>query len=232
MLLLPLCGAGQKQYRLTGYIQDAQSGERLIGATVYHPVNQTGASANSYGYFSLPLLPGTHRLQVQFVGYKTLSPVINLQHDSLIYLNLQPGVEIDEVQVKGTTARSHPELSSLNYNRLNLAQIRQLPAFLGETDVLKAIQYLPGVKGGRENTATYNVRGGSGDQNLILLDGAPVYNIYHAFGFFSTFNSYAIKDAAFYKGGIPARYGGAAGLGTGCNCPRREHERGARRFLP
>lgn len=208
LLLSPLWVTGQKSYRLTGYIQDARSGERLTGATVYHAASQKGTSTNTYGYFSLLLPEGTNKLQVQYVGYKALTLYINLQYDSLVYIHLEPGLEIDEVQVKGTAAKARSALSSLNYSRLNLIQMQKLPAFLGETDLLKAIQYLPGVKGGRENTATYNVRGGSSDQNLILLDGAPVYNIYHAFGFFSTFNSYAIKDAAFYKGGIPARFGG------------------------
>ena len=207
-LLISLPGMAQKQYRLSGYIQDARSSERLPGATVYNAADRRGVSTNAYGYFSLLLPAGATQLQVQFVGYMTLLLPVDLNADSLITINLQAGLEIDEVQVTGTAGSNHPELSALSFNRLNLSQIKTLPAFLGETDVLKAIQYLPGVKGGRENSASYNVRGSSGDHNLLLLGGAPVYNVYHAYGFFSTLSSYAIKDATFYKGGIPARYGG------------------------
>jgi hypothetical protein len=208
LLFLPVAVAGQKTCRLTGYVQDAASGERLIGATIYSPVTKNGTTTNTYGYFSLNVETGNSCLQVNFVGYESQTVTLSLHADSLVYFNLKPGLELDEVQISAIASQSNPGLSSLSYNRLTPERIKKLPAFLGETDVLKAIQYLPGVKGGRENTANYNVRGGSGDQNLILLDGAPVYNIYHAFGFFSTFNSQAVKDVAFYKGGIPARYGG------------------------
>ncbi|WP_423129062.1 TonB-dependent receptor [Gaoshiqia sp. Z1-71] len=207
-LLFPLISAGQAKIRLSGYVQDAASGERLVGATVFHASSQTGTATNAFGYFNLLIHPGEQSLLVQYVGYKKRELSVSLRNDSTIIILLEAGLDLDEIQVKVSGRQTHGELSRLNYSRLDMDLIERLPVILGETDVLKAIQYLPGVKGARENTASYNVRGGSSDQNLILLDGAPVYNVNHAFGFFSTFNNHAIKNASFYKGGIPARYGG------------------------
>ncbi|WP_423128669.1 TonB-dependent receptor [Gaoshiqia sp. Z1-71] len=206
-LLLPLAAWGKGYCLLSGYVQDARSNERLIGATVYNPATQTGASTNNFGFFSLRIPEGKSKLEIQYVGYKPLSLTIELEKDSTILINLEPGLELGQVIIAGRGRQGHPELSTLNYTRLNLEQIKKLPFFMGETDVLKAIQYQPGIKGGRENTAALNVRGSNGDENLILLDGAPVYNIYHVFGFFSTFNSSVIKNVTLYKGGIPSRFG-------------------------
>lgn len=206
-LLLPLCAWGKDYCLLTSYIQDARSQERLIGAAVYNPATQTGASTNNFGFFSLRLPVGSSKLEIQYVGYKPLTLNFTLEKDSMVWINLEPGLELEQVLVEGKSGQGHPELSALNYTRLNLEQMKKLPYFMGETDVLKAIQYQPGIKGGRENTAAFNVRGSNGDENLILLDGVPVYNIYHVFGFFSTFNSSVIKDVTLYKGGIPSRFG-------------------------
>ncbi len=209
LLFFPLWCFGQDDFQLTGYVEDISTGERLIGATLVETSSGVGAVSNAYGFFSMSLPRGKQKLEVRFVGYQNNRLFVNLQQDSLIFISLDPGVSLDEVVVKAAAPKeTHRELSSLTYQRLNMAQIDRIPVVLGERDILKSLQYLPGVKGGRENTTTYNVRGGSADQNLILLDGVPVYNVSHVFGFFSTFNNDAIKGASFYKGGIPARYGG------------------------
>ena len=209
LIVFPLLGYGQSNKRLTGYVQDAQTGERLIGATLFHPESGRGTASNAYGFFSLALPAGNQLVEARFVGYQRLSIQINLQQDTLLVVRLNPGVDLEEVTVRGhDKSKVHPELSNLSFNRINMETIDRIPVILGERDLLKSLQYLPGVKGGRENTTTYNVRGGSDDQNLILLDGVPVYNVSHVFGFFSTFNNDAIKSASFYKGGIPARFGG------------------------
>ncbi|WP_159517729.1 TonB-dependent receptor [Sunxiuqinia indica] len=209
LIVFPLLGYGQSTKRLTGYVQDAQTGERLIGATLFHPESGKGTTSNAYGFFSLSLPRGKQLVEARFVGYQRTTLELNLQQDTLIVVRLTPGLDLEEVTVKGRhNTSSHPELSNLSFNRINMETIDRIPVILGERDLLKSLQYLPGVKGGRENTTTYNVRGGSDDQNLILLDGVPVYNVSHVFGFFSTFNNDAIKSASFYKGGIPARFGG------------------------
>ncbi len=208
IVLFLLSLTSQAQHLISGYVQDVQSAERLVGANVFIPHTNKGTTTNNFGYFSLNVSTDTCKLQIQHLGYQTQQININFKSDSLLIIQLKPGITLDEVAIYGTTQNQNREFSDLNYTQLNQKQITNFPAFLGETDVTKALQYQPGVSGGRENSAGFNVRGGSADQNLILLDGAPVYNMYHAMGFFSTFNTYAIKDATFYKGGIPAKYGG------------------------
>jgi len=208
-LLLPTILFAQSHVTISGTISDINSGERLSGATVYSSVAKRGVSANAYGFFSIKLPKGLNTLQTSYVGYQTSSIKINLQKDSILNCKLKTSLNLEEVTVKGNTNRhSHPYLSTMNMMKLDMAKMADIPVILGERDLLKAIQYLPGIKGGAENTAGFNVRGGSSDQNLILLDGVPVYNVYHLMGFFSVFNGEAIKSAEIYKGGIPARYGG------------------------
>ncbi len=208
-IIIPFFSFAQPEKRLSGYVEDAKTGERLIGATLYHPTSGIGTVTNNYGFFSLVLPVGSQSVDVRFVGYRYLSAKLDIQKDTLLVFRLNPGVDLGEVTVKGQDkSQVDPELSTLSFNRINIGEIDRMPVILGERDLLKSLQYLPGIKGGRENTATYNVRGGSSDQNLILLDGVPVYNVYHVFGFFSVFNNDAIKNANLYKGGIPARYGG------------------------
>lgn len=207
--ILPSILFAQSQVTVHGIISDINSGEQLVGATIYSPDTKTGISANSYGFFSMKLPKGQNTLQVSYVGYQTSTIKINLLKDTVLNFTLKTSLNLEEVTVKGSTNRnSHPYFSTLNMMKLDMAKIADIPVILGERDLLKAIQYLPGIKGGAENTAGYNVRGGSSDQNLILLDGVPVYNVYHLMGFFSVFNGEAIKSAELYKGGIPARYGG------------------------
>ncbi len=209
LLVVPTLAFGQGHVTVSGVISDSNSGERLIGASVYSSEGKLGVSANSYGFFSIKLPKGSNTVMASFVGYQSSSVKINLGNDTVLNFTLKSGLVLKEITVKNAPTRnSHPEFSSLSMMKLDMAKMNDIPVILGERDLLKAIQYLPGIKGGAENTAGFNVRGGSSDQNLILLDGVPVYNVYHLMGFFSVFNGEAIKNAEIYKGGIPARYGG------------------------
>ncbi len=208
-LLLPVLVFSQRKVTVSGTVSDLSSGERLIGATIYSPDLKAGVAANGYGFYSLTLPQGTCAIQVSYVGYETVNVKLSLNRDTVINFSLRTSLKLDEVTVKGSITRNaHPYLSNLNMMKLDMSKMADVPVILGERDLLKSIQYLPGIKGGAENTAGFNVRGGSSDQNLILLDGVPVYNVYHLMGFFSVFNGEAIQNAELYKGGIPARYGG------------------------
>ena len=209
LLFIPLLINAQNKYTISGYITDGNSGERLTGATVFNETTGNGTVSNNYGFFSLSEAKDNCQLEFRFVGFKKKALVLYLEKDTFLNISLQKGVEIEEVQVKGYEfKRSNPELSALNQPRINMQMIESTPVILGEHDVLKTLQFMPGIKQGAENTASFNVRGGSADQNLILLDGVPVYNVNHLLGFFSVFNTDAIKDVTLIKGGIPARYGG------------------------
>ncbi len=209
MLALPLMVSGQNKYTVSGYVTDMQSGEQIIGATIFNAQSGNGVTTNNYGFFSLTLPAGNCKLEFRFLGYQQIVKAIELKADTFLAIQLKKGVDIGEVKVTGNRSiRSNPELSGLNQPRVTMDMIESAPVIMSETDVLKTLQFLPGIKQGAENTASFNVRGGSGDQNLILLDGVPVYNVNHLLGFFSVFNTDAIKNVNLIKGGIPARYGG------------------------
>ncbi len=210
-LLFPamLFAQPERKITLSGVIRDESSGESLSGATIWIPEFNRGTTSNTYGYYAVALSPGTFKAEISFVGYRKLSAYVQLSSDSIVNWNLEPGIEVEEVSIKAsrrTQTMVSGVLTGLNY--LNEARIEQAPAMLGESDALKIIQYLPGIKAGNEGTAAINVRGGSHDQNLILIDGVPVYNTNHLFGYISTFNTDAIRDIRFYKGAVPARFGG------------------------
>lgn len=208
MLLFPFCLVAQDKFTISGFVEDVNTNERLIGANIVIGEKQ-GVATNKFGFYSLTLYPGKYQLTSRYVGYKTVTKTINLNSDTLVNFLLQTGLELKEVEVKAKRiTTSNSQLSSLSYVNINMKQIDRAPIVFGERDILKTLQFQPGIKSGRENTAGFNVRGGSSDQNLILLDGVPVYNVNHLFGFFSVFNSDAIKNVDLYKGGIPARYGG------------------------
>jgi len=202
-----VCNA-QNKVTVSGYIEDASSNERLIGASVFTDQMQ-GVASNKYGFYSLSLNEGIYNLKASYVGYRSVSTQIQLTSDTIINFLLPTDIELEEVKVVAQNLSNNtPQLSALSHLELNMQEIDRAPIIFGERDLLKTLQFQPGIKSGAENTAGFNVRGGSADQNLILLDGVPVYNVNHLFGFFSVFNSDAIKSASMYKGGIPARYGG------------------------
>ena len=209
LIIFPFWLSGQSKYTISGYITDAGSGERLAGATVYNKSTGKGTATNTYGFFSLTEKEGLYNLSFRFVGFREHTINLELKNDTLINIALQHGIEIEEVKISAQRQlRGNSELSVLNRQQVDMQMVESAPVILGERDILKTLQFMPGIKQGAENTAGYNVRGGSADQNLILLDGVPVYNVNHLMGFFSVFNTDAIKSAELIKGGIPARYGG------------------------
>lgn len=206
LALLSIVGYGQK-YTISGYISDKESGERLINANVYESKTLQGSTANNYGFYSISLSKGKVSLATSFVGYTQQTVSFELNRDTIINfkLGLTAG-ELEEVTVVGTRNKvSEVQMSVVD---VPIQKLQSIPVILGEADVLKVMQLLPGVKGGTEGTSGIYVRGGGPDQNLFLLDGVPVYNASHLLGFFSVFNPDAIKSVKLYKGGFPAHYGG------------------------
>jgi len=204
------CKISAQQVSLSGTITDASSGEQLIGAIVSIPeLPGTGVATNTYGFYSLQMKPGNYTLRVQLVGYTMLEQKLDIQTSKQLNISLSPSLrELKEVEI--TTERPDENLRrvTMGVERLTIKEIRQIPVLFGEQDLLKTLQMLPGVKSAGEGSAGFYVRGGGADQNLILLDEAPVYNASHLLGFFSVFNSDAIKDVTLYKGTMPAEFGG------------------------
>ncbi len=200
--------AGNKK-TISGYIKDKENGEKLIGATVYIEELKTGTSSNLYGFYSISLQPGTYHLEYSYIGYTSVKKTINLQEDKTLNVELAPSAkEIEEVKIEARRKNENIVSTEMSVNKLETKKIKQIPALLGEVDVIKAIQLLPGVQTASEGSSGFNVRGGAMDQNLILLDEAPVYNASHLMGFFSIFNNDAVKNVELYKGYIPPRAGG------------------------
>ena len=199
---------------LSGFVTDAATGEVLVGAAVYAPALGRGATTNAYGFYSLALPAGRVRVAVSYVGYATQTETLTFAGDLRRDLALDLADGLGEVVVEATdeAADLRPETTpQMGRVALTGVDVQGLPALLGEADVLKALQTLPGVRGGREGTAGLYVRGGSPDQTLLLLDGVPVYNGNHLFGFLSTFNGDAVQRAELTKGAYPARFGGRLG---------------------
>lgn len=198
-----------QQYTISGYVTEKGSAEKLIGATVYNSKDFKGTVSNDYGFYSLTLNTDSVIINYSYIGYLTQQVKFKLQKDTIINIALLPSTALQEVVIEGEKNdeqfQTRTQMSTLE---IPVDQIKSLPAFLGEVDVLKALQLLPGVNGGSEGSSGLFVRGGSPDQNLILLDGVPVYNASHLFGFFSVFNADAINKVTLVKGGFPARYGG------------------------
>ncbi|GIV36270.1 MAG: collagen-binding protein [Cyclobacteriaceae bacterium] len=194
---------------LSGYVRDASNGEALIGATVFVPASGAGTVANAYGFYSLTLARGIYQVRFSFVGYTDVVCEVDLSRNTRLDIELTASsTQLDEVVISSKEEEAAIRSIQMSVNRLNAATIARMPAFLGEADIIKSIQQLPGVSTVGEGASGYNVRGGSVGQNLIVLDEAAVYNPSHLLGFFSVFNPDAIKDVQLYKGGIPARYGG------------------------
>lgn len=209
MFLFTGIQAEEEKYSISGYINDDATGEVLIGATVYVQEISSGAQTNVYGFYSLTLAPGKYTLDFRYIGYVTKKIEIDLMEDkSLNVALLSEDVQLEEIVIKGTRESQNVTSTEMSTVELDIKTIRKVPAFLGEVDVIKTIQLLPGVSTVGEGASGFNVRGGGVGQNLVLLDEAPVYNSSHLLGFFSVFNPDAVKDVKLYKGGIPARYGG------------------------
>ncbi|KAB8152119.1 TonB-dependent receptor [Kordia sp. TARA_039_SRF] len=209
-LLMTTLIFAQEKFSVSGTIKDQKNGETLLGATVYLKGTTNGAVTNEYGFYSLTAIEGNYTLVVSFLGYETVTKEITLNVDQTVNFEItEASTSLETVVIEAEESeRVSIRKPQMSVSKLNAATIKQMPVVLGEVDVLKSIQLLPGVTNSGEGTAGFNVRGGAADQNLVLLDEAIIYNTSHFFGFFSVFNADAIKDIKLYKGDIPAKYGG------------------------
>ncbi|MFT6883377.1 MAG: hypothetical protein ACI83W_000166 [Marinoscillum sp.] len=213
ILLLLSAGAlvtqAQEKFTISGYVKDASDGETLIGATVLLTELASGNVTNFYGFYSITVPLGNYTVSYRYIGYQTIDRQVNLTENVRLDIELPPSErQLEAVVVSAKAEDANVSNIEMSTAELDIAQIQKIPAFLGEVDVVKSLQLLPGVTTVGEGASGFNVRGGSVGQNLILLDEAPVYNSSHMFGFFSVFNPDAVKDVKLYKGGIPAQYGG------------------------
>ncbi|MCU0434764.1 MAG: TonB-dependent receptor [Bacteroidia bacterium] len=195
---------------VSGEVRDASTGESLIGVVITMAGKPSmGATSNAYGFYSLTLPQGQVTLVARFIGYENDTQRLNLTSNQKLNFNLKPiGKDLKAVEITDTKENDNLTKPQMGTTKLDMKEISVIPVLLGEKDILKTIQLLPGVKAAGEGNSGFYVRGGGADQNLILLDEATVYNASHLLGFFSTFNSDAIKDVTLYKGGMPAEYGG------------------------
>ena len=199
----------QEKITISGTIKDNKSTETLIGVNVYIDELKTGTNTNEYGFYSLTIPTGSYTIRISYVGYQTIEEKINLAQKIKKDFSLAENENLlNEVIVTNDKKKSEIKSTEMSVNKLSIQTIKKIPVVLGEVDVIKSILQLPGVTSAGEGQSGFNVRGGSADQNLILLDEATVYNSSHLFGFFSVFNADAIKDLKLYKGGIPSRFGG------------------------
>ncbi|MBN1822288.1 MAG: TonB-dependent receptor [Prolixibacteraceae bacterium] len=214
-LLLLLCfisvlGLAQN-VTLSGYIKDKASGEALIAATCYLPEIQTGVISNAYGFYSITVPKGNYNISFSYIGYKTQTSSFQLNEDQQLTILMEEDTEqLEEILVTSERKDRNVESTDMSMEKVSMKLVKKLPSFMGEVDVLKTITLLPGIQSGGEGSSGLYVRGGGPDENLLILDEAPVYNASHLMGFFSVFNSDAIKDIQVYKGGIPSEFGGKA----------------------
>jgi len=199
----------QGKVTLSGYVHDLSNGELLIGVTVYCNELKTGAVTNMYGFYSLSLMPGKYTMRYSYVGFNTLEREIRIDNNLTLDINLSPVESVlGEVVIIGKRTDENVRAPEMSMVKMDIKTIRKVPALLGEIDVIKVLQLLPGVQATSEGSTGFSVRGGNSDQNLILLDEATIHNASHLMGFFSVFNNDAVKDVTLYKGDIPAAYGG------------------------
>jgi hypothetical protein len=198
-----------KKFTLSGYLKEKNTGESMIGASIIVPKLQTGAYTNNYGFYSITLPADTYAIVFSYIGFTPIRKVIKLDKDMVLSLDLAQSVaNQQEVVIESKSETEAVERTQMSVNRLDIRTIQQIPAFFGEVDVIKAIQLLPGIKAGTEGSAGFFVRGGSNDQNLVMLDEAVIYNPAHMGGLFSVFNTNAVKGVEVFKGNFPAQYGG------------------------
>ena len=209
LIMVPFFVKAQNRFTISGFIKDSLNGETLIGAYIAVQGKTKGISSNQYGFYSITLEEGEYIFISSYIGYQPKILQIKLDGNKQLNFNLLPKISLSqEVIVTSKKRDANVKNAQMGKFTLPIEQIKSIPAFLGEVDLLKTIQLLPGIRNAGEGSAGLYVRGGGPDQNLILLDDAPVYNTGHLFGFFSIFNSDAIKNVTLIKGGMPAQYGG------------------------
>tara|TARA_B110001450_G_scaffold35033_1_gene30524 strand:- start:941 stop:3301 length:2361 start_codon:yes stop_codon:yes gene_type:complete len=198
-----------QNHTLSGYVKDAKTGEALIGVSIFVEKESKGVSTNVYGYYSISLDAGQYGVKYSYVGYSSIVKTVQFSEPIRLNIELSETEDLlDEVVVYAKQSDENTKGTQMGKIELSMDKIKTIPAFMGEVDILKTIQFLPGVSSGGEGNTGFYVRGGGPDQNLILLDEATVYNASHLFGFFSVFNADAIKNVSLTKGGMPANYGG------------------------
>jgi len=208
-LFLALCSVNaQEKFTVSGFIKDAETGEALTGAYVIESNSGAAVSSNVYGFYSLTVKASELNLLVSFIGYSPEKIEFKLNEDKEIDFNLFLNNSLKEVIIEDSQSEAIEQKTQMSSVQLDMKKVKNLPVLLGETDLLKTLQLLPGIQSGTEGASGLYVRGGGPDQNLLLLDGVPIYNASHLFGFFSVFNADAIRDVELIKGGFPARYGG------------------------
>ncbi len=199
----------QEKHTLSGTITDASTGEELIGATVYVDELEAGTASNIYGFYSITIPAGIYTVRISYIGYVSKEEVVDFNSNHVLNLELSlQSTKLEEVVITGERADENVRSAEMSIVKMDVKELETIPVLFGEKDILKSIQLMPGVSSAGEGSTGFYVRGGNTDQNLILLDEAPVYNASHLLGFFSVFNSDALKDMRLYKSGIPARYGG------------------------
>lgn len=209
--LIGLVSFSQTTMTLSGVVKDGGNGETLIGATVFVSDMETGTITNEYGFYSITLenlLTDSISVEMSYVGFQNQVNRIKVQPEYSLDVELGTGVALKEVVIKANSFNETLKSTEMSVETLNPEEAKMIPVLLGESDILKTIQLKPGIPSGSEGSTGLYVRGGRGDQNLIVLDEAVIYNASHLFGFFSTFNTDAVKDLKLYKGGFPAQYGG------------------------
>ncbi len=199
-----------KKFTISGEIKDAKNGEELIGASVSIPSLKVGTVTNAYGFYSLSVPTGNYEVEYTYLGYKTTVKKIELSQNTRLNIELsEEKNQLKEVVISGEKLNAgNVEQNKMSVVRVEMKEVKKIPLLLGEVDIIKAVQLLPGVQAAGDGSSNLVVRGGNIDHNLVQLDEAVVYNPSHVFGFFSTFNGDAIKDFDLYKGGIPAQFGG------------------------
>jgi len=200
----------QTKYTINGVVTDVTNGETLPGATItVEELSGVGTASNAYGYFGLTLPEGSYTLKIQYVGYQTINFLVNVNQN--LYQNFKmESIATSLQEIKVTPYRLDDKIltNDIGVEKIQISEIKNIPVFFGERDVLKTITLTPGITSVRDGESGVHVRGGNNSQNLILLDETTVYYPYHLLGFFSTFNSEAIKDVTVYKGTAPTSYGG------------------------
>lgn len=198
----------KRKFTIRGYILDEKSRETLIGANVYEGNSASGTTANEYGFYTLTLPEGEVDLRFSYIGYNPEVKKLNLQGDVELNIDMSPNIELSEIIIHGDINETGINATHMGAIDVPVAMIKSTPALLGESDIMKTIQLMPGVQAGTEGSAGVYVRGGGPDENLILLDGVPLYNVDHLFGFFSVFTPESVKKVSLFKGSYPARFGG------------------------
>lgn len=199
----------KEKYTISGYVKDVSNGEYSIGASVYIKELMKGVNTNVYGFYSITVEKGSYHLVVSYVGYNTIEKEIELNKDIQMNIDISPSmITTKTIEISSESGNQNVATTTVGSVKLEMDEIKKLPVFMGEVDVLKTVQLIPGVKSAGDGNTGFYVRGGGPDQNLILLDEAVVYNASHLMGFFSVFNGDAVKSMSLTKGGMPAQYGG------------------------